>query len=357
MKKVIKQVVGIDVAQQELVVCLAKMDEDLSVELCQSHTFANNAKGFTSLLQWVAKHSSKAVLIHYVMEATGVYHEGLAYFLKDKEQPVSIVLPTKISAYIRTLDTKTITDKTAAQAIARFGLERKLETWQKPKPVYKKMRQLTREREQLIAERTGAKNQLHAEQAEAEPSKSSIKRLNERIKLLNRQEVEIKAELDGLVESEAAVSEAVDNMCSIPGVGTLTAITILAETNGFELIRNKRQLSSYAGLDVVEKQSGTSVKAKPRISKRGNKFLRKAMHMAALSAIRHDERYKAVSSRIVGRSAIKMKGAVAVQRKLLELSYTLFKTKTNYDKDYLNPKVTKAAAVQKKEKELAIQLV
>lgn len=46
-------------------------------------------------------------------------------------------------------------------------------------------------------------------------------------------------------------------MCSIPGMGQLTSVIILAETNGFELIRNKKQLTSYAGLDIKEKLSGT----------------------------------------------------------------------------------------------------
>ena len=78
-----------------------------------------------------------------------------------------------------------------------------------------------------------------------------------------------------------------------------------AETNGFELIRNKRQLTSYAGLDVKEKQSGTSVKGMPRISKKGNKYLRKAMHMPALAAIRCDVRYGAIFKRLVSKHGIK----------------------------------------------------
>lgn len=71
-------------------------------------------------------------------------------------------------------------------------------------------------------------------------------------------------------------------MTSIPGVGRLTAAVVIAETNGFELIRNKKQLSSYAGFDIKEKQSGTSVKGKPKISKKGNKYIRKAMHLLSL---------------------------------------------------------------------------
>ena len=124
-------------------------------------------------------------------------------------------------------------------------------------------------------------------------------------------------------------------LVSIPGVGSLTAATILAETNGFDLIRNKKQLTSYAGLDVKEKQSGTSVKGKSKISKRGNKYLRKALHMPALTAIGHNERFKAIFTRLVSRHGIKMKAAVAVQRKLLELMYTLYKKQEKYDKDYL----------------------
>ena len=115
----------------------------------------------------------------------------------------------------------------------------------------------------------------------------------------------------------------------------LTAVTVLAETNGFELIRNKKQLTSYAGLDVREKQSGTSVKGKPRISKRGNKFIRKAMHLPALTTIRHSDRYKAIFARHVSKHGIKMKAAVVVQRKILELIYTIYRTNKPYDPTYL----------------------
>jgi transposase len=86
---------------------------------------------------------------------------------------------------------------------------------------------------------------------------------------------------------------------------------------------------------VKEKQSGTSVKGKPKISKRGNRHLRKAMHMPALTAIRHDERFKAIFVRLVSKHGIKMKAAVAVQRKLLGLTYILWNTNTQYDPKYL----------------------
>jgi transposase len=334
MQKIVKQVVGIDVAQKELVVCLGRMQDDFSPQLYARKIVPNTEKGFVTLIQWVKKMTDEAVSLRFVMEATGVYHESLAYFLDNQGFALSIVLPNKMSNYMRTLETKTITDKTAAEAIAQFGLERHLQNWHRPKNIYKKLRQLTRERDQVVQQRTVAKNQLHAEGAEAAPHKKSIVRIKQRIALLDKQDKEIQAELALLIKEDEEVQALILMICSLPGVGLLTAAIVLGETAGFELIRNKRQLASYAGFDVKEKESGTSVKGKPRISKKGNSYLRKAMHLPALTAIRHDERYKAVFTRLVARHGIKMKAAVAVQRKLLELIYTLATQKTMYEKNY-----------------------
>jgi len=343
MKRIVKQAVGIDVAQDELVVCMGRMYEDLTLELYSHKTFGNTAKGFELLTNWVSKLSNADVELIYVMEATGVYHESLAYYLSDRGDRLSIVLPNKISNYSRTLDVKTVTDKTASEAITRFGLERKLDNWEPPKGVYRSLRQLTRERDQVVATRTIAKNQLHAEEAEAYPNKKSIARTKKLIAFLDKQEQEIKEELAQMIKEDEEVKRIVVLLCSLPGIGLLTAATILGETNGFDLIRNKRQLASYAGLDVKEKQSGTSVKGKPRISKKGNRYLRKAMHLPALTAIRHDERFKAIFARIVSKHGIKMKAAVAIQRKLLEMAYTLYKKQEKYNHEYLTKSEGKIA--------------
>ncbi|MFN7492230.1 MAG: IS110 family transposase [Cyclobacteriaceae bacterium] len=340
MKTIVKQVLGIDVAQKELVVCLGRMYDDWASELYSHRTFTNSVNGFETMLVWVKKLTVENVPVRFVMEATGVYHEQLAYYLEEKGYAVSIVLPNKISNYFKSLDVKTVTDKTASDAIAQFGLERKLDDWKRPKEIFRYMKQLTRERDQVVDERTVAKNQLHAEETQAYPNKKSVARIKARIKLLNKQVAEIKSEIASLIKEEVEVNSSVERICSIPGVGLLTAATVLAETNGFELIRNKRQLASYAGFDVQEKQSGTSVKGKPRISKKGNKHLRKAMHLPALSAIRHEERFKTVFVRLVSKHGVKMKAAVAVQRKLLEMIYTIYKSNTVFEKDYLiNPAV------------------
>lgn len=332
--KAIKQSVGVDVAQDELVCAFGVLMEDLGWKIKARKTFRNHLAGFKACLKWVESFQDSNSEPLFVMEATGVYHEKFAHWLFGQSRQVVIVLPNKISNFLRTLSLKTVTDSTCADAIAQFGLERKLDTWAPPKDIFRTLKQLTRERDQIVAERVTIDNQIHAENAEAYPNGNSLKRLNTRRKLLCKQEQEIKNEIHHLVKSDPELEQNVQYITSIPGVGELTAVIVLAETNGFELVRNKRQLVSYAGLDVREKQSGTSVKGKPRISKKGNRNIRKAMHLPALCAIRHCQLYKDNFARLVGRHGIKMKAAVAVQRKVLELIYILHKTQNTFDPAY-----------------------
>jgi transposase len=349
-KKLLKQVVGIDVAQKKIDVSIGQMNEETMTEVYAYKSFNNDEKGFAAFTLWIKKHTEAVPLPRFVMEATGVYHEAIAYYLSNRGHSVSIIMPNKIANFFKTLEVKTVTDKTMSEAITMFGLEKKLDNWTPPQKVYRLLRQITRERDQIIEERTMAKNQLHAEQVEAYPNEKTIERVMARIMMLNKQIKEIMIEIAEITNNDVDVAEAIELITTIPGVGLLTAATILAETDGFALIKNKRQLTSYAGLDVKEKESGTSIKGKSHISKRGNKHLRKAMHLPALSAIKHIERYKAIFTRIVGKTGIKMKAAVAVQRKLLEMVYTIYKTKKPFEIDYLEKQAKTKQEMEETEK-------
>lgn len=334
MNVILKEVFGIDVANNELVISYGCLKSDLNIDIVAHKVVKNTETGFCTFLIWAKSQSSSSAPFRVVMEATGNYHQKFAYFLLEKGCEVSIVLPNKISNYQRTLQVKTITDKSMSECIARFGLERKLDLWQAPQAIFRSIQQLTRERNQLVDERSVIKNQKHAEELEAYPNAKTLERLQARIVFLNQQESEIKKELGSLIDSDAKLKDAVDKVCTIPGVGRLTVATVLGETNGFELVRKKRQLVSYCGYDVVEKTSGTSVKGKTRMSKKGNVHIRKAMHLPALSAIRHDINFRGFYKRLVEKSGVKMKGVVAVSRKLLELIFVLFTKNERYDLRY-----------------------
>jgi len=299
-----------------------------------SRNLPNNKGGLQKLIRWVMKLTKAEVKILFAIEATGVYHERAAEYLFDKGMSVSVLVPRRVSNFTKSLEIKTITDDISALAIAHFGLLKKLELWKKPDQINRYLRDLTREREQLMQERSSVKNMLHAEQAGAWGNPNAIARMKSHIAFLDKQIKEIEHEIDKAVDNNKPLKEKLKVIQSIKGVGLITAVTIVSETDGFSLILNSRQLVSYAGLDVIQKQSGTSVRGKPRISHRGNRHIRKALHFPALTAIRHDLVMRGHFSRLVSRHGIKMKAAVAVQRKILVLVYTLWKTNNPYDPNY-----------------------
>jgi len=320
------------------------MDEKFDVKILSNAKFKNQEKGFEKLIKWSKKLTEQGLEVAYVIEATGVYHERVSLYLSDQSCKVAVLLPNKAKAFMRTLSVKTVNDKVSAQMLAQMGLEKKLELWQAPGKIYNELRQLTRERDQLMHEQTQVKNQLHAEQSGAWPNPQSIKRAQQRIRFLSKQIVQIENEIRTAIDNDEFLKEKIKKVCTIKGVGLITAVTIIAETNGFNLIKNKKQLVSYAGLDVVTKDSGTSVRSKPRISHKGNKYLRKCLHYPALSAIRSTHNMKILFKRLVSRHGIKMKATVAVQRKLLELVYVLWKKDEVFDPEYQLKKKELASA-------------
>ena len=79
-------------------------------------------------------------------------------------------------------------------------------------------------------------------------------------------------------------------------------------------------------------------KSKSQNLKEGQQILKKSHAYAGTADIAYDERFKAIYARLISKQGIKMKAPVAVQRKLLEMIYTVCKTDTAYDKSYLQPR-------------------
>jgi len=334
MENIIRQCVGIDCAKDELVCCLSVFTADLSVEVKVNQVFKNNASGIQKLISWAEKNKVKEHDLYFAVEATGVYHQLLAHMLSDQQKLISVILPNMISAHMRSLNLKTITDKSSAAAIADYGVKNKSELWKKPDNVIYRVRNLMREKNQLSEDSVITKNRLHAEQTSINCSEKTVARMNQRLQMIEKQIKEIFKEAAEIIKENKEIQEKISKICTIPGVGLNTALSVVGETFGFSLVKNSRQLVSYAGLDIRVKDSGISVKSKPRISKRGNKNIRKALYFPAISAARYNPNLTALYARLVGRHGIKMKASVALQRKILVLIYTIWKTGKPFDAEY-----------------------
>jgi transposase len=332
----LKYSVGLDITSKKVDICLSVIDENQKVRVVSSTSFLNTLNGFKDMEEWIVKnHKEKAIQLVLCMEATGVYHENCALYFSEKKYKISIILPNKAKHYLISLGLKSKNDSIDARGLSKMGAEQCLELWQPMGKFFYELRQYTRQNQNLQEQKTVFNNQLHALEHSMYKSKAMIKQQKDTIKLFEKQLKDVEKLMKNLVNSNQVIKEKVGHICKIKGIGLLTAATILAETNGFELFKNYKQLVSYAGFDVVERESGTRT-GKTKISKKGNGHIRRALFMPAFVAITHKE--KAVLdlyNRTLEKHGIKMKSYVAVQKKLLVLIYHIWKKNEAYNPNYV----------------------
>lgn len=321
---------GIDVSKKDCKLCLMQRKGD-AIKVKSTKTILNTEKGFAELYEWVNKHLKDldGDLI-VVMEATGVYHEKLALYLQQLEFQVSVVLPNKAKHFIKSLGTNTKNDDIDAKGLATMGLLLNLALWTPKAAYYIELRHLTRYYESLQSDKTLYRNRLEAHTHSAYQKQSITDGLNKMIDNVQEMVLHTQKAIEDLLESDADVWRKVQNITLIKGVGLLTVATILAETFGFELFESQRQLTKFSGYDVIQNQSGNHT-GRTRISKKGNSHIRRILHMPSLCLVRyHVEPFHNLFERVYERTKIKMKGYVAIQRKLLILIYTLWKKDIGY---------------------------
>ncbi len=325
-----KQSVGIDISKDTFTACGCSHQSDGKLIFSEVKNFKNESTGFNELLRWVKGFASAGTEVVFLMEATGVYYESLAHHLFKIKKKVVVVLPNTSKHYFASLNVKSKTDEIDARVLGRFGVERIHRYWIAPSPVMLQLRNLTRYYLQLQEQKTALGNIKHSKESAHEVQKFIMQSNKKLIKQLDVQLVNCKAEIERLIKSDTELYQRVEKLMTIKGVGLMTVATIVAETLGFEHFKSAKQVVSYAGYDVVQRESGTSIKGKTRISKKGNKYIRNALFFPAMVATRFNPDLKATYMRISSTKTSKMIGQVAIQRKLLVLIYTLWKTDSIY---------------------------
>jgi transposase len=327
--KILKQSIGIDVSKNDFKVCLGIIDEQLEKNNIYEHVYINDKKGIRQFIKDISTKTNKTIPVFFVMEATGVYHQALAYELTANQFPVVILLPNKAKSFSKSINIRVKSDVIDAKLLCQMGLERKLSTWQPPETIFATLKILTREREALVLQRSKLKNQLHAYQTAFVKADKTISRIKGHILYLTKQIKDTEVDMKALVKQSQPVADKIKNITKVKGLSFLSVVTIIAETDGFNIILNQKQLIGYSGLDVRVNQSGEK-NIKGRITKKGNAHLRKALYMPALNACRTNKTMKLFYIQLNERQAAKKQGIIAVQRKLLLLTYSLWKTGQPY---------------------------
>jgi transposase len=196
----------------------------------------------------------------------------------------------------------------------------------------------------LAAQHARERNRLHAAQSSQAVPGCVIQDLKRSLVSVERRLVKMRREAMALVRNDAEVEQRFRLLTGIPGIAEVSALALLGELALLPPHLTARQWVAHSGLDPVHQQSGTSVHRRSRISRQGNRYLRKALYMPALTATRFDPHLKAFYAQLLARHKAKLQALTAVARKMLHAIYGIFKTGTSYDGAKLFPALAAAIA-------------
>jgi transposase len=320
---------GMDVAKAKLDCCLL-LDEAGNKR--KTKVVANSKAGISGLLEWAAKQGVAGGELHVVMEATGIYHEQAALNLADAGATVSIVNPAQIKDFGKGLAVRTKTDGVDSHVLARYGALVKPAAWTPPPPEARMLQALLSRRDAIAQDLQRERNRQ--EKAEATDTPELIQQsLADSIAFLSRQLAQLQNDIDQHIDRHPGLNDDLALLQSIPAVGPQVGSNMLSVLHCHDF-GSAEQLAAYLGLVPIERQSGSSVLGRARLSKAGPARIRAVLYMAAVVATRCNPHVRAVYERLLARGKSKMSALGAAMRKLVHLCFGVLKTRQPYQPNY-----------------------
>jgi transposase len=313
---------GIDISKAKLDCAL--LVEDSKQRKYWSKTVPNTPEGHAALSLWLAQKAVSAAPV--CLEATGVYWEDVAQALTEAGHPVAVVNPALIEAHARSTGIRTKTDAVDARVIADFCREKRPPAWTPPPVSQRVLRALVNRHQALIGMQTQEKNRLEATR-DAEARTSIETHLAWLATALKRVEQAMAKTIDDDPDLKAKR----DLLDSIPGLGDRSIATWLAFCAEPERFTNARQVAAFAGLNPRHRESGNSVRGKPRLSKVGHAFLRRAFYMPALVTLYKTDWGQHFRERLAANGKPPKLIIGAMMRKLVHVAFGVLKSGKPFD--------------------------
>ena len=310
------KVIGIDISKQTFDVSWKEKGKSVSM------VFPNTQEGIRSFFSHVNKGD------HCVMEASGTYFLKLAMYLHNHKICVSVVNPLKIKHYSRMKMSRTKTDKKDAIMICEYGQNQKPERWQPDADYIKEMNNVLTTIEGYEKMATQLSNRMEAEDQLDVMNKVAAQSKQSLSKIIEIEIQKLMQELEKIATQNCA--ETLDRLKTIPGIGTKTALVLIAITGNFEYFDDVRALVAYCGLCPRIYDSGTSVKGKGHICKMGSGRIRKMLYLCAWSAQRYNPQCQELKERLTKKGKPIRVVKVAIANKLLRVAFGVVKGKTDY---------------------------
>jgi transposase len=317
-------VIGIDISKAKL--DCAQLDENNKLKV---KVFPNSPVGWAGLVEWSLKNTGLSTGdLHFVMEATGVYHEHLAAYLYGQAAKVSVANPAQVKFYAQSLGVRSKNDKKDSVVLVRYGLNEKPKLWQPEAPEIRDLKAFLARLDSLEKDLQRERNR----QEKAETSQAPQAVLSSLIQIIAALDVE-RRQLEKLIEEHINNHKQLKGnkalLESIPGVGKVIATRML-RVIGSRHFASARQCSAYLGLAPVQHESGSSVKGRTRLSKAGNPVIRSKLYMAAVVATAYNPDIKAQYERLTNKGKSKMSALGAAMRKLVQICFGVIKHQQPY---------------------------
>lgn len=313
-------VLGVDIAKAKFDVALYTQGKAAAHE-----SFRNDPDGFARLDEWL--HRRHIDQVHACMESTNTYWEQVALHLQQAGHTVSVVNPAQIKGFAKSELSRTKTDPTDADLIARFCASKQPPAWTPPTPEIRELRALVRRLDDLNQMLSQEENRLTKDVSSPVVRHS----LETTITVLKQQIKEVKRQIDDHLDQHPQLRQQADLIASIPGVGTLTAANLIAEFQDIRSFQDGRQLAAYAGLSPQQGLSGSSVRRKTRLCKIGSARLRKALYMPAVVALRYNPAVQVFADRLREHGKHTRCILGAIMRKLLHWVHGVLKSGRAFD--------------------------
>lgn len=269
--------------------------------------------------------------LRVLVEATGIYYLDVAPIAAELGAQVMVVNPKAAHNFAKALQRRNKTDALDAAMLLEYLQRMPFVAWSPPRQALRELRHYGRHLAQLTADATAARNRLHALGSTQASPRALREDLRRAIAGLERRIGRLRQQAVALIRAEPELRVAFDALTSMIGVAQTSAVALLGELAVLPRHLSSRACVCQAGLDVRLHQSGSSVHKAPRISKHGNKYLRRALFHPALTAGQHDPHARAFRQRLLDRGKKKMQANVAIMRKMLTAPWALIRHPDVYD--------------------------
>jgi len=302
--------IGVDVSKQELI----------TFDGTQERVFPNT-HGLSEFRRFLKRWADAFV----VFEPTSTYSRRLETLCRLQQISCCPLNPRVVPHLRQVGKGRSKTDSADAELLYRYGIERG----------YAEAVQLARDslaesvQARLVCYRVAQKARVaHLGVLEAlshDPATPStlLAELKEEIAELKARERHHLVAAQRIAEGEEQAAQQFDSLLSIPGLGPITALTLLALFRKYPGA-NRSQIVALVGFDPIQFQSGTSVHRKTRISKRGNREVRKRLFEATLPAARYNPSIRTIYRRLREQGKPYKVARIAAARKLLLIAHAVY---------------------------------